>query len=232
MKKKLILVSLLSFVMVLALIPLSMSIIGLSQDENVEQSETQAQLDWWVGYNAGFEVTQSEFPDPEICDLLPVGSPECYPLPDGTVIGLKVIVNNLHRLYHYDIQATGIGYEHLKVFRVLDSDLDYSLNPQPNEDKLWFRYGYDLALPSGTTQFESRAWFGFEESQYGTGENSAWVFEWTGVSFSSGEISLSLDFIYLMQNRGTHPSVNSPPEITVLTSIGLQSSQYNTFSSS
>jgi hypothetical protein len=182
---------------------------------------------WWVGYYAGFEVNQFDPSNSPECDLLPVGIPECYPVPDGTVFGAKIIINNLHRLYRYDIQANGIGWEHLKVFRVLDSDLTYNTAPQDPSDYLYFRYGYDLDLASGYTQiYRERAWMGFEVDRYGHGENSAWVFEFTGVTASFAEISLTLDFLFLMQNRGTHPSVDSPPTIQVFTSFGLVGSSY------
>ena len=209
MKRKLILSSIVGLIVLAALIPLSSGMINLSQSKK----ETTAKPDWWVGYYAGFEVTQDSN----------------NPLPDGTPFGVKVIVNNLYRLYHYDIQVNAGSYEHLGVFRILDANIDYNLNPEPSNEKLWFPYSYDLNLPVGYTQLARNAWYGFEVSRYGTGENSAWVFEWSGVTSSYQDISLSLDFLYLLQNRGSDPSVNSPPTIQVITSAGLVSTQYNTY---
>jgi hypothetical protein len=180
---------------------------------------------WWVGYYAGVEVTEAEPLDPSECEI--VGDPRCYPIPDGTVVAFKIIVNNLWRLYNFDISINSIGYSHLKVFRVLDTDLVYSTTPQDPGDKLFFRYNYDLDIPAGLTEISRRTWVSFEESRYGTGENSAWVIEYTGVTASWANQYFNLDFLYLLQNSGNN--YRTPPTIQVFTSFGLQSSQYNTF---
>lgn len=203
---------------------------------------------WWVGWYAGFDVTVE--PDFVVDPWMNPPCPAPYievngqcgfynTLPDGTVVGFKVAVDNLHRLYDMTINAYGFAIPgfayHLEVYAVKQSDFLASAEKEPDSAKTYVKfarpYGIDTDI-NGEYTFSTGTWEGFEPSCYSFGcygDDRILVFYFEGVFMSQFPPSLSFDFLYLMQNRGDHNSVDSPPVMTIYGNSLYQLNQYNTY---